>query len=112
MSEQYKNGEDIPNTTLADRLDVLADAITKGPDAMRREFTMRVPAERDRDADLVLTESAKRLRRADLEAEREREITGWIKAALTHLEIGMSASARRALHKALSAHEHRGSENE
>lgn len=53
---------------LADRLDQLADAITKGFDAARSEFTMRIPAEPKRDADLVLSEAAMRLRARTLDA--------------------------------------------
>lgn len=45
---------------LADRLDKLVRAITQGD--IRSEFSMRVPAERDRDADLVLSEVAAILR--------------------------------------------------
>lgn len=62
MSSKYKTGKEVPTDILCDRLDELSDAITKGKDVVNREFTMRVPAERDRDADLVLAEAAKRLR--------------------------------------------------
>jgi len=62
MSNQYKHGERVPSYVLCARLDELADCVTKGPDAVRREFTMRVPAELDRDADLVISEAAIRIR--------------------------------------------------
>jgi len=65
MSHQYKHGDRIPTEVLAKRLDELSDAVTKG-EAGLHEFYMRIPAEMDRDADLVLHAAAKRLR--ELEA--------------------------------------------
>jgi len=65
MSTKYKYGHQIPSDVLCGRLDQLADAVTKGREAIDREFCMRVPAERDRDADLVLTEAAERIRRLE-----------------------------------------------
>ena len=66
MSTRYKHGDRVPNSVLADRLDELADAVVarmKGDTApMDREFTCRIPAEMDRDPDLVLSAAAKRLR--------------------------------------------------
>lgn len=46
---------------IAARLDELALAVANGD---RSEFTMRVPAQPDRDADLVLSEAARLLRTA------------------------------------------------
>ena len=62
MSNQYKYGDRVPTDVLARRLDELSRAVTDGKEAVSLEFTMRIPAELDRDADLVLQESAKRLR--------------------------------------------------
>lgn len=66
MSNKYKYGDYIPNSLLASRLDELADAIVakmKGNSAsFNSEFTCRIPAEMDRDPDLVISEAAKRLR--------------------------------------------------
>ena len=66
---------------LVNRLRELADAVTRGPDAVAREFTMSIPARPERDADLVLSAAAdeiERLRatleRQQLSYEREREI--------------------------------------
>jgi len=47
---------------LADRLDELANYVTQGPDCIRRNFTMRVPAEPYHDADLVIGTAARLLR--------------------------------------------------
>lgn len=66
MSQQYKHGDRIPTEVIAQRLDELSDAATKG-EAGLHEFYMRIPAELDHDADLVLHAAAKRLR--ELEAE-------------------------------------------
>jgi len=59
MSNKYKHGERVPSDVLADRLDELAVAVTKG-DAS--PFVMRVPAELDYCPDLVMSQAAKRLR--------------------------------------------------
>lgn len=47
---------------IAARLDELADVVTQGREAVEREFTMRIPAEPYRDADLVLSTAARLLR--------------------------------------------------
>lgn len=65
MSIQYKRSEDVPTETLANRLDDLADCVSTSRHRMDNEFTMRVPAEHDRDADLVMSEAARRLRDAN-----------------------------------------------
>lgn len=63
MSRKYKHGDHVPNEVLAKRLDELVDVITKGgPDAVRREFVMRVSAELDHCPDLVMSQAAQRLR--------------------------------------------------
>lgn len=58
MSTKYKEPKEVPTTVLIERLKELADAIAKGN---RDELTMRIPAEVDRDADIVLAEAANRL---------------------------------------------------
>lgn len=60
MSTKYGDDDHIPDSVLADRLDELARAVIVQDFG---EFTMRIPAELDRDADLVLCEAAKRLRK-------------------------------------------------
>ena len=67
MRTIYKMNDIVPTDVLANRLEELSDAIGKGPDEMRREFTRRIPAELDRDADLVLSQSASRM--TELEAQ-------------------------------------------
>ena len=104
----YRDSSDIPNSVLADRLDALSDAVTKGRDAVAREFTMRVPAEHDRDADLVLSEAADRIRRADLAAERERELVEALERLDSDLESRNyleSSSLRETISAALATHE-------
>ena len=61
MSTKYRDSKDIPSTLICQRLNELAHAVTKGKDAINREFSMSVPAELDRDADLVLSEAARRI---------------------------------------------------
>ncbi len=58
MSTKYEEPKLVPTSVLIERLKELADAIAKGN---RDELTMRIPAEVDRDADIVLAEAAKRL---------------------------------------------------
>jgi len=53
---------DVSNETLCARLDELATAVSKGRDAILREFYMSIPARPDRDADLVLALAAKRIK--------------------------------------------------
>ena len=65
MSTKYKIGDDVPSEILCKRLEKLSKAVTEGRDSIAREFCMRVPAECDYDADLVLSAAAKRIR--DLE---------------------------------------------
>ena len=66
MSREYSKSEDVPDSVLADRLAELSDAVVarmnRDPQKFEREFTVRIPAECDRDADIVLAEAAKRLR--------------------------------------------------
>lgn len=61
MSRKYENTKDVPTAALVIRLRELSDAVTGGRAATESEFSMRVPAECDRDADLVLAEAAERL---------------------------------------------------
>ena len=58
MSTIYKNSQDVPTSVLIERLKELAEAVAKGN---RDELTMRIPAEVDRDADIVIAEAARRL---------------------------------------------------
>ena len=60
QSDPWGHGIDVKR--LADRLDELADYVTQGPDCVRRNFVMRVPAEPYHDADLVISAAARLLR--------------------------------------------------
>ena len=60
MSAKYKTSEEVPTEVIAARLKELSNAVTKGSVGYS-EFTMRIPAEVDRDADIVLAEAARRL---------------------------------------------------
>jgi len=65
MSLDYEDCDRIPSEVLCKRLDELSDAVTKGDYGLRHEFDMRIPAENDRDADLVLIKASGRI--AELE---------------------------------------------
>ena len=58
MSNYYKNIKEVPTSVLITRLKELSMAVSKHD---INEFTMRIPAELDRDADIVLLEAADRL---------------------------------------------------
>lgn len=62
MSTKYKIGDEVPTYILIKRLKELSAAATKGKHTLEREFTMRIPAEVDRDADIVLSAAARRLK--------------------------------------------------
>lgn len=66
MSTKYQSSKDVPTSVLLDRAEQLADAVTKG-ESGSYEFTMRISAECDRDADLVLCELVKRFKRVNQE---------------------------------------------
>ena len=59
---RHSVGSTLRHTNVA-RLRELSHAVTQGPDAIRRECSMRVPAEPDRDADLVLSSAADEIER-------------------------------------------------
>jgi hypothetical protein len=65
MSTKYQHSTEVPTEVLAKRLDELSDAVVarmnRDNATFEREFTCRIPAELDRDADLVLSEAASRL---------------------------------------------------
>ena len=69
MSTKYKIDDEIPSEVICQRLRELSKAITDGKVAISREFTMRIPAECDRDADIVLSKAATLIEqlRAELE---------------------------------------------
>ena len=73
MSTKYKKSSEVPMEVICDRLDELAHAVSEGPDSIRREFGMRVPAELDFDADLVLSIAAVRLRELSGIKKKKRE---------------------------------------
>ena len=59
MSNKYKHGDEIPLTVIIMRLADLAKAVVKKDWS---EFSMRIPAELDRDADLVLSDAAMKIK--------------------------------------------------
>ena len=65
MSRNYKKSEDVPNHVLAERLAELAGVITRPGPLDVHEFKMRIPAEVDHDADLVMAEAARRLKKLE-----------------------------------------------
>ena len=90
MTNKYEDTNQVPDQVLLTRVAELVDAVTKGSAGLN-EFTMRVPAECDRDADLVLTEliiryrnlieraEAAEKRLAEVEQEREVAYENWQK---------------------------------
>lgn len=100
MSTQYKSSRDVPTGVLAARLNELADVVSQKRDRIGAEFTMRIPAECDRDADLVMAEAARRLSAAPDVAglvEALEDIGASWHGVQTELEKYMRNVARRAL---------------
>lgn len=60
MSSKYKSPSEVPNEVLCDRLKELSRLVSDGQ-IKHNEFAMRIPAEVDRDVDIVLMEAARRL---------------------------------------------------
>ena len=87
MSTKYKFSDEIPSSILVERLKVLSDACTKDRSVLLREFTMSIPAECDRDADLVLSSSAKRITELESELATERAARELAEAKLDKLAI-------------------------
>ncbi len=79
MSTEYKQSSHVPTEKLAIRLRELARVVA-GPVSIRDsgEFTMRIPAEVDRDADLVMSEAARRLEKLQRELAELKEKHRWI----------------------------------
>lgn len=69
MSNKYKDGDEVPTDILCNRVDYLVDVITGRVKTTEQgfihEFSMRVPAELDHDADLVLSALSKRVRKLE-----------------------------------------------
>ena len=79
MSTKYQRATDVPTEAIIKRLEELSDAIIGGKETTSQEFTMRIPAELDRDPDLVLSIAATRLKKLDrIESviNRYRELNG------------------------------------
>jgi hypothetical protein len=74
------------------RLKQLAHAVTLGPEAVAREYTMRVPAEPLRDADLVLSTAADLLSQPEPEGVTERIAS--IATAVRECAFGWEPTAR------------------
>lgn len=66
MSNKYMIGSEVPSEILCKRLNELSKAVTKGKVSINREFYMRIPAEVDNDADLVLSEASRRITELEL----------------------------------------------
>ena len=79
MSNKYKRGDRVPTDVIADGLDELVSVIkdSSRPGRFQNEFDMRFPPELDRDADLVMSEAASRLRSLE-KAIKERVISDCI----------------------------------
>lgn len=73
MSTKYKDSRYVPTSVLCDRLDELVYAIVArmngNESKFDNEFTVRIPAECDRDADLVLSAASRRLRELSKEGD-------------------------------------------
>ncbi len=62
---KYTYGREIPSEVLCNRLKELSNAVTRGAKEINREFYMSIPARVGNDADLVLSEAARRIQYLD-----------------------------------------------
>ena len=93
MSTKYKKSSDVPLDVLLKRLDELADAARNGRETQDREFTIRIPAECDRDADLVISEAMNRIKALQ---HRVSELEDTLKRQGNAAKTGMDAAKRAA----------------
>lgn len=104
MSTKYRNSRDVPLDIIITRLNELSDAVAGGRESQNREFTMRIPAECDRDADLVIDEAARRLTTAQAENEALRQqLQGMMTA---QWKVGVDYGQAFILRKQAEAVEH------
>lgn len=93
---RHSVGSTLRHTNVA-RLRELSHAVTQGPDAIRRECSMRVPAEPDRDADLVLSSAADEIERLRAEvAEADADYDDAVTLAQLNLAHFRAAEAEVA----------------
>ena len=86
MSTAHKAGDRVPSDVLCARLRVLSKAVTQGRAAINREFYMRIPAELDNDADLVLVGAAQRIEALERQVKEKCGLIGdmdWHLGAVT-----------------------------
>jgi hypothetical protein len=83
---------DLASSVAAAGVKDLAEVCTRG--GLPSEFSMRVPAELDRDADLVISEAARRLTAVDVDNERLRNSLRW----LVELEAEKEENGESALY--------------
>jgi predicted peroxiredoxin len=101
MSTKYKHGDAIPIDVIARRLEELSDAVVARMNCdnakFEREFTCRIPAELDRDADVVLSEASLRL------SKQQERIAELEEKGNKHIEIcERHVSTRRYLEKRIA----------
>nr|WP_067285802.1 hypothetical protein [Marinobacterium profundum] len=91
MSNTYKTGDRVPTSTLADRLDELSEAVTKGDTS---PFVMRIPAELDHCPDLVMSQSAVRMRELDDRLNTVEIVSNIYRAQFEKAERGLNLRAQ------------------
>ena len=107
MSTKYKEFSEVPTVTLGSRLAYLSDVFAHKKGNIDNEITMRVPAELDRDVDLVCLNSANRLLKLQTHVEQLQAENVALRIALTdardvEFDRGLSENLDKT-EKALSA---------
>ena len=100
MSSKYKHGDIVPTAVLCARVKELIKAITARDSgrSIDREFDMRIPAELDRDADLVLSQIVRRIQQLEQDKAALEEYKMIVEA---YDEIAESILIRAAVPKTL-----------
>lgn len=94
MSNRYRKSSEVPNSVLCQRLEELSEAVTRKGEDRDRELTLRIPAEVDRDVDLVLEEAARRIKHMESEI---RDLEG-IVAAISNTTSCMDCGTESGIH--------------
>jgi hypothetical protein len=82
MSTKYKHGDRVPSDVICKRLHELASAVSEGRSGIEREFYMRIPAELDHDADLVIGGAARRIEELEIQAREYSRLKDLVRDAL------------------------------
>lgn len=92
MSNQYKEFKDVPTHIIAERVVELGEKVASGDFS---DFSMRVPGEYDRDADLVMTGAGLRLNELQAQADKAEAALAAANAQIEAMAIDLEAANKK-----------------